>query len=149
MSRIAGEFCTWLRDLPGEDTKVPHLCTQALGSHAYLPCYVHLCHHHLAFYPTHIHIRFELFNFKPSQPLYRPVAPPKAHRYLDVVYHHLHLPDAEGEPPGGGSPSSSSSSPSSPSSSSSSWCWRWTGWARITSELFLTRRSRQTQETPS
>ena len=22
MSRIAGEFCTWLRDLPGEDTKV-------------------------------------------------------------------------------------------------------------------------------
>ena len=28
MSRIAGEFCTWLRDLPGEDTKVPHLCTR-------------------------------------------------------------------------------------------------------------------------
>ena len=29
MSRIAGEFCTWLRDLPGEDTKVfifsPHM----------------------------------------------------------------------------------------------------------------------------
>ena len=22
MSRIAGEFCTWLRDLPGEDNKV-------------------------------------------------------------------------------------------------------------------------------
>ena len=78
MSRIAGEFCTWLRDLPGEDTKVPHLCTQAVGPHAYLPCYVHLCHSHLAFYPTHIHhIRYELFKFKPRCLSIDPSHPPK------------------------------------------------------------------------
>ena len=46
-------------------------------------------------------------NLSQGAPLYRPVAPPKAHRYLDVVYHQLHLPGAEGKPAWRGSPQSS------------------------------------------
>ena len=90
MSRIAGEFCTWLRDLPGEDTKVPHLCTRNWAP-------MHIYHVMFIFVIiTWPFIRLIFITFVTSYstlsqgaPLYRPVAPPKAHRYLDVVYHHL------------------------------------------------------------